>query len=155
VLLLKSLGGDNPLEFELMDVPPQDNILHSLYELWMLGAIDNSGLLTSIGREMVELPLDPPLSKMVVMGSKLECNSEILTIVSMLSVQNIFFRPSERNDKNAETEAAREKLLIPESDHLTVLNVYQQWQAHQYSSDWSAKHFLQQKSLQKVREVRS
>ena len=45
-------------------------------------------------------------------------------IVSMLSVPAIFYRPKTRED---ESDAAREKFQVPESDHLTFLNVYQQW----------------------------
>lgn len=63
VLMLKSLGIENLLEFEFMDPPPQDNILNSMYQLWVLGALDNTGNLTPLGRKMVEFPLDPPLSK--------------------------------------------------------------------------------------------
>ena len=54
-----------------------------------------------------------------------------------------------------EAEAAREKLLIPESDHLTYLNIYEQWTKHNFSTEWATEHFLQAKSLRKVREVRS
>jgi len=46
------------------------------------------------------------------------------TIVSMLSVPAIFFRPKGREE---DSDAAREKFQVPESDHLTYLNVYQQW----------------------------
>ena len=43
VLLLKSLGIENLLEFDFMDPPPQENILNSMYQLWVLGALDNTG----------------------------------------------------------------------------------------------------------------
>lgn len=43
VLLLKSLNVENLLEFEFMDPPPQENILNSMYQLWILGALDNTG----------------------------------------------------------------------------------------------------------------
>ena len=43
VLLLKSLNVDNLLEFDFMDPPPQDNILNSMYQLWVLSALDNTG----------------------------------------------------------------------------------------------------------------
>ncbi len=43
VLLLKSLNVDNLLEFDFMDPPPQDNILNSMYQLWVLNALDNTG----------------------------------------------------------------------------------------------------------------
>ena len=59
---------------------------------------------------------------MLLMSEKLECTEEILTIVSMLSVPSIFYRP---RDKENESDAAREKLFIPESDHLTLYNVYE------------------------------
>ena len=89
VLLLKSLGVDNLLEFDFMDPPPQDNILNSMYQLWILGALSNTGTLTDVGAKMVEFPLDPPLSKMLVMSEKMRCSAEVAIIVSMLSVRSV------------------------------------------------------------------
>ena len=100
VLLLKSLNVDNLLEFDFMDPPPQDNILNSMYQLWILGALDSTGGLTEMGRKMVEFPLDPPLSKMLIMSDKMGCGQEMLTIVSMLSVPSIFFRPKGREQES-------------------------------------------------------
>jgi pre-mRNA-splicing factor ATP-dependent RNA helicase DHX38/PRP16 len=71
---------------------------------------------------MVEFPLDPTLSKLVIVSEEFGCTEEILTIVSMLSVPAIFFRPK---DREQESDAAREKFLVSESDHLTLLYVYQ------------------------------
>ncbi|KAI3720399.1 hypothetical protein L6452_21315 [Arctium lappa] len=152
VLLLKSLKIENLLDFDFMDPPPQDNILNSMYQLWVLGALNNVGALTDLGWKMVEFPLDPPLAKMLLMGEQLECLNEVLTVVSMLSVPSVFFRPKDRAE---ESDAAREKFFVPESDHLTLLNVYQQWKANQYRGDWCNDHFLQVKGLRKAREVRS
>ena len=44
---------------------------------------------------------------------------------------------------------------MPESDHLTLLNVYEQWKTHKYDNEWASKHFIHAKALKKVREVRS
>lgn len=152
VLLLKSLKVENLLDFDFMDPPPQDNILNSMYQLWVLGALNNVGGLTDIGWKMVEFPLDPPLAKMLLMGEQLECLEEVLIIVSMLSVPSVFFRPKDRAE---ESDAAREKFFVPESDHLTLYNVYQQWKQHDYRGDWCNDHFLHVKMLRKAREVRS
>lgn len=152
VLLLKSLNVDNLLEFDFMDPPPKDNILNSMYQLWILGALDNTGNLTEMGRKMVEFPLDPPLSKMLIMSENFGCSQEMLTIVSMLSVPSIFFRPKGRE---AESDQAREKFYVPESDHLTYLHVYEQWKMKNYDQEWATKHFIHGKALKKVREVRS
>ncbi|XP_031561491.1 pre-mRNA-splicing factor ATP-dependent RNA helicase PRP16-like [Actinia tenebrosa] len=151
VLLLKSLGVQNLLEFHFMDPPPQDNILNSMYQLWILGALDNTGALTPLGRQMVEFPLDPAMSKMLIVSVDMDCSDEVLTIVSMLSVPAIFYRPKGREE---DSDAAREKFAVPESDHLTYLNVYLQWKTNNYSAQWSNEHFIHVKAMRKVREVR-
>ncbi|VDO19682.1 unnamed protein product [Heligmosomoides polygyrus] len=77
---------------------------------------------------------------------------EVLTIVSMLSVPAIFFRPKGRED---EADAKKEKFQVPESDHLTFLNVYLQWRQHKYSAKWCADNYIHAKAIKKVREVRA
>ncbi|VEL17527.1 unnamed protein product [Protopolystoma xenopodis] len=109
VLLLKSLGVQDLMRFHFMDAPPQDNILNSMYQLWIFGALDNTGALTTMGRQMVEFPLDPALSKLLIVSCDMRCSEEVLTIVSMLSVPSIFFRPKGREE---EADAVREKFQV-------------------------------------------
>jgi pre-mRNA-splicing factor ATP-dependent RNA helicase DHX38/PRP16 len=151
VLLLKSLGIKNLLDFDFMDPPPEDNIMTSLYQLWILGAIDNTGDLTPLGRRMVEFPLDPPLSKMLLFAHEHgQCSSEVLIVVSMLSVPSVFFRPKGREE---ESDAVREKFFVPESDHLTLLNVYLRAKQYKFDAQWCTKHFIHSKGIRKAREV--
>ncbi|KAF7703394.1 hypothetical protein HF521_022401 [Silurus meridionalis] len=152
VLLLKSLGVQDLLLFHFMDPPPEDNMLNSMYQLWILGALDNTGALTTTGRLMVEFPLDPALSKMLIVSCDMGCSADILIIVSMLSVPTIFYRPKGREE---ESDQVREKFAVPESDHLTYLNVYLQWKNNNYSSIWCNEHFIHTKAMRKVREVRA
>lgn len=56
----------------------QDNIMNSMYQLWVLGALDNTGSLTPLGRNMVEFPLDPALSKLLIVSTEMGCSAEIL-----------------------------------------------------------------------------
>lgn len=56
----------------------------------------SSGSLTPTGRLMVEFPLDPALSKMLIVSCDMGCSADILIIVSMLSVPAIFYRPKVR-----------------------------------------------------------
>ncbi|KAI3381932.1 hypothetical protein SNEBB_010814 [Seison nebaliae] len=151
VLLLKSLGVENLLEFQFMDSPPQDNLLNSMYQLWILNALSNSGDITQLGKQMIEFPLDPILSKMLIVSSEMKCSVEILTIVSMLSVPSIFYRPK---GKEEEADNKREKFQVPESDHLTYLNIYIQWKKHGYSIKWCNEHYIHAKAMKKVREIR-
>ncbi|KAI9100678.1 hypothetical protein DFS34DRAFT_496914 [Phlyctochytrium arcticum] len=90
----------------------------------------------------------------------------------MLSVPTIFYRPKERAE---ESDAAREKFFVGESDHLTLLHVYTQWKVngyvctakcrcrssitkrvpHRYRDSWCIEHFVHPKALRKAREVRT
>lgn len=47
----------------------------------------------------------------------------------MLSVPSIFYRPKGREE---DSDNVREKFQVPESDHLTMLNVYNQWKQNRY-----------------------
>ena len=51
------------------------------------------------------------------------CADDVATVVACLSMPTIFYRPKEREE---ESDASREKFFAPESDHLTLLNVYLQ-----------------------------
>lgn len=152
VLLLKSLGVKNLLEFDFMDPPPQDNLLTSMYQLWVLGALDNMGNLTPLGQKMSEFPMEPSLAKILIMSVDYQCSEEMLTIVSMLSVPTVFYRPKERQE---ESDAARERFYVAESDHLTLLHVYSQWRNNGFKDSWCNRHFLHAKLLRKAREVRA
>ncbi|XP_047535072.1 pre-mRNA-splicing factor ATP-dependent RNA helicase PRP16 [Vanessa atalanta] len=151
VLLLKSLGVEDLLAFHFMDPPPQDTILNSMYQLWILGALDGTGALTALGRQMAEFPLDPPQCHMLIVSAEMGCSAEVLIIVSMLSVPTVFYRPQGREE---EADSVKEKFQVPESDHLTLLHLYNQWKSNNYSSSWCTEHFVHAKALRKVREVR-
>ena len=91
VLLLKAMGINDLLNFDFMDPPPVKTLIAAMEELYTLGALDDEGLLTRLGRLMAEFPLEPLLSKMLLTSVDLGCSNEIITIVAMLSVQVIQF----------------------------------------------------------------
>ncbi|KAJ1655473.1 Pre-mRNA-splicing factor ATP-dependent RNA helicase PRP16 [Dispira simplex] len=152
VLLLKSLGVKNLLDFDFLDAPTDSNVHNAMYQLWILGALDNQGDLTPLGHRMVSYPLDPSLCKMLLTAESLSCTAEVVTIVSMLSVPSVFYRPKEQIEQS---DAAREKFLVAESDHLTLLHVYNLWKANGYRDAWCRKHFIHAKALRKANEVRT
>lgn len=69
----------------------------------------------------------------------------------MLSVPSVFYRPKERAE---ESDAAREKFFVPESDHLTLLNVYSQWISNGRRDRWCNDMFIHSKAMRKAAEVR-
>jgi hypothetical protein len=55
-----------------------------------LGALDDEGNLTQLGEMMSEFPLDPQMSKMLVISPKYNCSNEILSISAMLSGTSLY-----------------------------------------------------------------
>jgi ATP-dependent RNA helicase DHX8/PRP22 len=137
VLQLKAMGINDLLGFDFMDPPPVPTMVGALEALFNLGALDDEGLLTRLGRKMAEFPLEPSLSKMLIMSAEIGCSEEILTVVAMLSVESPFYRPKE---KAAQADIKKAKFNQAEGDHLTLLAVYEAWKASKFSNPWCPLH---------------
>ncbi|XP_063696114.1 ATP-dependent RNA helicase DHX8 [Culicoides brevitarsis] len=151
VLQLKTMGINDLLHFDFMDAPPVESLIMALEQLHSLSALDDEGLLTRLGRRMAEFPLEPTLSKMLIMSVALQCSDEVLTIVSMLSVQNVFHRPK---DKQALADQKKAKFNQQEGDHLTLLAVYNSWKNNKFSTPWCYENFVQNRTLKRAQDVR-
>ncbi|KAG8214734.1 pre-mRNA splicing factor [Butyriboletus roseoflavus] len=152
VLMLKSLGINNFMEFEFMDPPPGETLIRALELLYALGALNDRGELTKLGRRMAEFPVDPMLSKVIIESEKYVCTDEVLTIISMLSESSsLFYRPK---DKKLHADQARQNFVRAGGDHFTLLNVWEQWADTNYSQQFCYEQFLQFKSLSRARDIR-
>jgi ATP-dependent RNA helicase DHX8/PRP22 len=86
VLVLKAMGINDLINFNFMDPPPVQTLVSAMEMLYSLGALEDEGLLTKLGRLMAEFPVEPQLAKMMLTAVDFGCSDEIITIVSMLSV---------------------------------------------------------------------
>ncbi|KAK7488061.1 hypothetical protein BaRGS_00020652 [Batillaria attramentaria] len=147
-----SLGINDLINFDFMDPPPHETLVLALEQLYALGALNHMGELTKLGRRMAEFPCDPMMAKMILASEKYKCSQEVVTIASMLSVNNaIFYRPK---DKIVHADTARQNFFAPGGDHLTLLNVYNQWADTDFSSQWCYENFIQHRSMKRARDVR-
>ncbi|TRX97603.1 hypothetical protein FHL15_001358 [Xylaria flabelliformis] len=151
ILMLKAMGINDLLHIGFMDPPPINTMLSALEELYALGALDDEGLLTRLGRKIADFPLEPSLAKMLIAASELGCSDEILSIVSMLNSTNVFYRPKE---KQAQADQKKAKFHDPHGDHLTLLNVFNSWRQHDYSSPWCFENFIQARSMKQAKNIR-
>ncbi|SOV02775.1 probable ATP dependent RNA helicase [Ustilago sp. UG-2017a] len=151
ILALKAMGINDLVNFDFMDPPPAQTLLTALESLYALSALDDEGLLTRLGRKMADFPMEPMMSKMLIASVDLGCSEEMLSIVAMLSVQNIFYRPK---DKQTQADAKKAKFFQPEGDHLTLLTVYNSWAASKFSLPWCMDNFVQARSLKRGQDVR-
>ncbi|OWB74276.1 hypothetical protein B5S31_g4063 [[Candida] boidinii] len=155
VLELKKLGIDDLVHFDFMDPPAPETMMRALEELNYLACLDDDGELTALGRLASNFPLDPMLAVLLIGSPEFNCSNEILSIVSLLSVPNIFVR-SNSNKKQA--DEMKNLFAHPDGDHLTLLNVY-----HAFKSDeakelglhkWCRDNYLSYRSLKSADNVR-
>jgi ATP-dependent RNA helicase DHX8/PRP22 len=151
ILMLKAMGINDLLNFDFMDPPPRQILRAALDVLWALSALDDTKSLTHLGRKMADFPMEPELAKMLIASVELKCSEEILTIVAMLSVPNVFYRP---RDKQEQADAKKAKFHQPEGDHLTLLTTYDAWKAGGFSDVWCTAHFIHAQHMQRARDVR-
>jgi len=78
------------------------------------------------------------------------CVNEVVIIVSLLSVPDIFVRQNYCSD---ESNAAHDKLYVPDSDHLTLLNIYRDWNTNNNKFQWCTENYLNPKSIAKSIEI--
>lgn len=179
VLQLKGMGVHDPRSFSFLTPPSKESIEKSFEVLEALGAIDESLALTEYGKNMSRLPLDPIYAHLLLQSAKFECVSEILTVVAMLSAENIFYGRG-RDDSGgigSRAAAAHRRFASYEGDLPTLLNVYNAWrQEAVYNTstskrskqkaergsnsktshgDWCAQNFINGRALTRAYDVRS
>jgi ATP-dependent helicase HrpA len=128
ILRMIDLGLGHPSEFPFVDRPQTKSVKDGYDALVELGAITGKGRdfgLTPLGRRMAPMPLDPRISRMLLEADKEACLSEVAVIAAVLSIRDPRERPP---DKAAQADQAQAVFRHPDSDFLTLLNIWDQYQ---------------------------
>jgi len=152
VLELVKAGVKDLVRFDYVDAPAPETLMRALELLNFLAALDDDGNLTAMGSMMSEFPLDPQMSKALIVSPEFNCSQEVLTIVAMLSVPNIWLRP---NNQRKEADAAKQMLSVPDGDHLTLLNVFNEYQNNLHDRNWAWSNYISARSLSQAENVRA
>src|SRR6185503_2616279 len=121
ILQMAALELGEPQEFPFID-PPDTRLINDGYKLLQeLKAVDEARTVTSIGRQISTLPLDPRLARMLLAASHHRCVAEMLIIAAFLAAQDPRERPAEAQPQADQKHAA---FADPRSDFLGVLNLW-------------------------------
>ncbi|CDQ77982.1 unnamed protein product [Oncorhynchus mykiss] len=125
MLQLLALGIPDVMNFDFMSKPsPGKQSVIQSQVCSGLGAVekkDEQVTLTLLGKKICQLPLEPRYAKTILLSPDFQCSEEVLTIVSLLSVDTGLYNPPVRRE---ECLAARKKFTTSEGDHLTPLYIY-------------------------------
>ncbi|XP_046945646.1 ATP-dependent RNA helicase DHX33 isoform X1 [Lynx rufus] len=155
MLQLLAMKVPDVLTFDFMSKPSPDHIQAAVAQLELLGALerkDEQLTLTPLGRKMAAFPLEPRFAKAILLSPKFHCTEEMLTIVSLLSVDSVLCNPPSRRD---EVQAVRRKFVSSEGDHVTLLNVYRAFRSAGGNKDWCKENFVNSKNVMLAGEVRA
>ncbi len=107
--------------FPFLDPPERRSIRDGVQLLQELGAFDNDGAITDLGRRLAQLPLDPRIGRMILQADAEGCVREVLVLAAALSIPDPRERPADRE------EAARQKharFADDNSDFVSYLNLW-------------------------------
>ena len=127
ILQMAALRLGNVADFPFIDPPDRRAIADGVALLTEIGAISANSKsmheprLTAIGHQLARLPIDPRLGRMLLEANKRGCASEVMVIVSALSIQDVRERPL---DAQEAADDMHRRLADPTSDFLTYLNFW-------------------------------
>ncbi|XP_029956855.1 ATP-dependent RNA helicase DHX33 [Salarias fasciatus] len=155
ILQLMALGIPDVTNFDFMSKPSPEAVRSAVEHLELLGAVerkDGQVCLTPLGKKMASFPLEPRYAKTILLSPDFSCSEEILSIVSLLSVDTVLYNPPARRD---EVLAARRKFTSSEGDHMTLLNIYRAFKKVSGNKEWCRENFVNSRNMGLVKEVQA
>jgi ATP-dependent helicase HrpA len=121
VLRMIALGFGEVADFPFVDPPDRRAVTDGLALLQELGALDQHSKITETGRSLERLPIEPRFARMLLEAGRNGCVTELLVIVSGLSIQDPRERPAEHTDA---ADQAHARFADPRSDFTGYLNLW-------------------------------
>ena len=121
---MKAFGLGDIEEFPFLNAPPAKGIRAGYALLHELGAIDDAGGLTDLGRELAHLPVDPTVGRMILQARTEKALREVLIIAAALSIQDPRERPMDQKEK---ADTAHRRFNHPDSDFLALLAIWEDY----------------------------
>ena len=144
----------------LIEPPAPERVTAAIENLQMVGALDASKNLTSLGRVLLQLPIDTQMGRLVLFGSFFRCLDEALTLAAIFSNRDPFLSPMHLKEESA----ARKNSFCPEeyrSDALATLRAYKQWWEMQSRGEFQSANrfcvdnFLSKPTLLTIHDIKA
>lgn len=124
ILQSATIGIDDIAKFPFLQTPDPRGVKDGLGLLAELGALEpetKTVKLTSMGKELARLPIEPRFARMLLEARTRDLVREVMVIVSGLTIQEPRERPLE---KRPQADLLHARFIDPTSDFLSLLNLY-------------------------------
>ncbi|TIB96675.1 P-loop containing nucleoside triphosphate hydrolase protein [Wallemia mellicola] len=144
---------------QAIEPPAPERVKLALDRLYLIGAINKKKELTSLGKVLLQLPIEAPIGKLILYATFFRCLDPALSLAAILTNRDPFVAPL---DLRAEANAAKQKWSQREykSDPFTILNAYETWWGlhsagkHSQAWDFVNENFLSRATLLQIRQVK-
>lgn len=121
ILQMTGLRLGEVARFPFVEPPDQRQINDGYRLLEELGALTQRTQLTDIGKQLLRLPVDPSIGRMIVAAQQFGCLREMLIVAAALTVQDVWTRP---HDQQQAADEARRRFQHDTSDFLSYVNLW-------------------------------
>lgn len=156
ILQMAQLSLGDIRHFPFIEMPDHRLINDGYKLLQELQAINGRNHLTTLGRRLAQLPVDPRFARMLVAAQDWNCLSEMLIIISALSVQDPRERPA---DKQQAADQCHREYWDEKSDFLAYVNLWQSYELQRQTlsnnqcQKWCKKNFLVYMRMREWRDI--
>jgi ATP-dependent RNA helicase DHX37/DHR1 len=167
VLQMKAMGIEKIASFPFPTPPKGASIGSAMRSLRNIGALDTKEHVTALGRSIARFPVSPRYAKMLVLAHRCGVLPWVVTIVSAMSVHDLFSPALTGNGGDPDDDArplqlsrrVRELWGNPDSDFLSALKAVEACrhalQAGETLATFSTRHGLRQQSLDEILKLRA
>lgn len=163
ILRMKSLGLGLVEEFPFLEPPPRRAVADGYQLLAELGAVDEQNELTTMGRELAKLPLDPRVGRMILEARDRQALTEVLVIAAAMSVQDVRDRPLEQQQA---ADQAHKKFDDEKSEFIGDLKLWKWLEearggskehklSHRKQEQLLRDHFISPRRVREWRDIHS
>ncbi|HWH70163.1 MAG TPA: ATP-dependent helicase C-terminal domain-containing protein, partial [Candidatus Sulfotelmatobacter sp.] len=152
VLLLHSLGIKQAAQFDWLDKPDPQAVDRAEKLLHLLGALSEATAgLTPAGRQMLQLPMHPRYSRLLVEAAKFDCVPAAALCAALVSGRDILMRLG-RDDKHV--KEARELFeASQESDFYTLMRAYQFAKKNHFNVETCRRYGIHAQTARQVEQT--
>ena len=152
VLRMLDLGIYNYESFDFISRPGRGAIQSAMDTLISLGAVDSLNSLTQIGKMMVDFPLMPRLSRILLEGMLVypDVLYNVLIVIAFLSAKKPFLYP---RGEEIESQRAQKKLYVKGGDFFTWINVFYKYQKAQNKEQFCKLYYLDQRVMDEILNI--
>lgn len=152
VLRMSELGITDFEDFDFISKPEKENLKGAVQTLFMLNALNEDNTLSSIGKLMVEFPLEPRVSRILVESilKYPDVLEESVIAAAFLSTHSPFILPP---GQEMDARAAHHVFRDLQGDFVSYVKLFRKWKEAKDKKKFAEKNFLDEKVMTEIESI--